>query len=116
MKNIIVLLSLLCVGTFAFAHPPKDVVLSYDAATKILNVVVTHDISQSKASDPTKHFVKELSVKINGKDVSLTAYKYQQFPEGETISFKLDLKSGDKVSVNAKCSLAGEKTSDYTVK
>ena len=116
MKKIIIILALLVIAGIAFAHPPKDVVLSYDPATKMMTAIVTHDITASKVSDATKHFVKELSVKINGKDVSVVNYKYQQFGEGESIVFKLDLKAGDKVSVTAKCSLAGEKTSEFVVK
>lgn len=116
MKKTIAILVLAVVGVAAFAHPPKDIVMSYDKATMTMSIMISHDIKQSPSTDPKKHFVKDLSLKVNGVQALITNYSYGQFPEGETLSFKLNLKSGDKVSANARCSLAGEKTVEYTVK
>jgi hypothetical protein len=115
MKKLITIIVLLGVATLALAHPPKEVALSWDPATKIMTIKVTHLINESKVTDPTRHYVKELGLTINGKVVAITNYKYQQFPDGETIAFELDLKSGDKVTATAKCSLAGQNTGEYTV-
>jgi hypothetical protein len=116
MKRFMLILSLVCIGASVFAHPPKDVTLAYDQKTMMMSVTITHFIKQSPATDPAKHFIKDFGVTINGKPALITNYSYQQFDEGETVIIKLNLKSGDKVSVTAKCSLAGEKTSEYTVK
>ncbi len=115
MKRLIAILALVCIGAAAFAHAPKDVTLAYDQKTMMLSITVTHLIKESPAADPKRHFVKELALKVNGVQVAITNYSYQQFDEGEIVSFKVPLKAGDKVSVNAKCSLAGEKTAEITI-
>jgi hypothetical protein len=116
MKRFIAILALVCIATAVFAHPPKDVALSYDQKTMMLSITVTHPIKQSPATDPKKHFVKDITLKVNGTQVLITNYSYQQFDEGEIISVKVPLKAADKVSVTAKCSLAGEKTTELTIK
>ena len=110
------ILCFLFLSVLVFAHPPKEVALSYDPATKMLTITVTHLIKQSLVSDPAKHYVKEISVKINDKSVVVANYSSQQADEGDKVIFMLNLKSADKVTVRAVCSMAGDKTSELMVK
>jgi hypothetical protein len=115
MKKIVIFLALVSLGTLCFAHPPKDVTVSYDPAGQMLTVTVTHLIKQSPITDPAKHHLKDISVTINGAEAVVTNYDYQEFDEGEIVVFHLNLKPGDKVMVAAECSLRGENSTEYVV-
>jgi hypothetical protein len=116
MKKIITILVFICIGATAFAHPPKDVVMSYDTKTQMLSVTIIHLIKESKAPDPMIHFVKFLSVTVNDKEKLITNYRYQETDDGETVLIKLALKKGDKVSAMAWCNFAGEKRTELEIK
>ncbi|MCX5821032.1 MAG: hypothetical protein NT047_14165 [Deltaproteobacteria bacterium] len=92
------------------AHPPKDVVLSYDQAKQTLEVRITHGVS-----DPAKHFIEKVEIRKAGKTISQTEYRSQ--PEQTTFvySYPLDAAPGDVIEVKAACSVFGSKTEKLTV-
>lgn len=116
MKKIIIALLLMMISSFIFAHAPSEITLSYDAKTSILSINVVHPIAATKAPDPMKHFVKEITVNVNGKDIIMETIAFQQSDNGEVSTFLLKVKSGDKVSVKANCSISGTKISDIVIK
>ncbi|HUV06272.1 MAG TPA: hypothetical protein VMX75_01005 [Spirochaetia bacterium] len=78
-------------------------------------VLLVGIMSVLAATDPTKHFVKQVTVSVNGKQVLVQYLDSQESPTTEVAIYKLSLKSGDKVSVDAVCSLRGNITKALTV-
>lgn len=113
-KNFFTILLILTVSII-FAHPASEIKLNYDAKTSILTINVLHIISATKVSDPTKHYIKEITVSVNGKEVIIESVKFQQNDRGETSSFLLNVKPNDKVSVKAVCSISGTKIAQITI-
>ena len=93
-----------------WAHPPKEVVLTYDQAKQTLEVRITHVVS-----DPAKHFIANVEIRKAGKTISKTEYQSQ--PEKTTFvySYPLDAAPGDVIEVKAACSVFGSKTEKLTV-
>ncbi len=115
MRKLALVSLLALLPGMVFAHPPKSVDLSFDSASQLLTVTVTHLIKETKITDPTKHFVKDIALVVNGKPAVSAVYSYQEFDEGEKVVFRLNLKAGDKVAVTGSCSIAGKKTAELTV-
>jgi hypothetical protein len=115
MKRFLVLAVLLLTAGLLFAHPPSFGDIGYDAATKILTVQVDHDIAASPVKDPTKHYVKEATISVNGVKVLVQSYTSQESAAGLTIVSRLVLNKGDKVDVTAVCNLRGEASTSYMV-
>jgi hypothetical protein len=94
----------------ATAHSPKDVVLTYDQANKMLEVRITHSVK-----DPTSHYIKKVEIKKNGKESGVTEYQSQPGPETFSYTYPLDAAPGDVIEVKATCSIFGSKTGKLTV-
>jgi hypothetical protein len=92
------------------AHPPKEVILSYDQAKKTLEVRITHGVS-----DPAKHFIEKVEIGKAGKTLLKTEYKSQPGPTTFVYSYPLDAAPGDVIEVKAACSVFGSKTEKLTV-
>jgi len=94
----------------ATAHSPKNVVLTYDQAKKMLEVRITHGVS-----DPAKHYIDKVEIRKAGKTVSTTEYQSQPGPETFSYTYPLDAAPGDVIEVKATCSVFGSKTEKLTV-
>ena len=116
MKKFLVVFFLFFTVALFYAHPPSDVTVNYDQTSMLLTINVKHAIKESKNTDPMKHFVKEIAVTVNGSPVITEAISFQQSDDHEISSYLLNVKSGDKVSVKASCSLAGSKVTDIVIK
>jgi hypothetical protein len=92
------------------AHPPKEIVLSYDQAQQTLEVRITH-ISK----DPASHYIKKVEIKQNGKAGGVTEYQSQPGAETFSYTYPLDAAPGDAIEVKATCSVFGSKTGKLTV-
>ena len=105
-KAVVFLLVMLFVGVFtsAFAHPPSDIVITFDPATKILKAVISHNVS-----NPEKHFIKKVDVGLNGKEIIEHRISKQDNNTAQTVIYLIpDVKSGDSLSVEAYCSVSGK--------
>jgi hypothetical protein len=94
----------------AAAHPPKDVVLSYDQAKKTLEVQITHG-----AKDPASHYIKKVEIKKNGQTGGTTEYKSQPGPDAFSYTYTLDAAPGDVIEATGTCNIFGSKTGKLTV-
>jgi hypothetical protein len=94
----------------SFAHPPKDVQVSYDSTSQILTVAITH-----KSPFPGFHYIKSVEIKNNGSIVSANKYKNQPNQATFTYSYKVPANAGETLEVKASCSLYGSKTTNITV-
>nr|MBU1328053.1 hypothetical protein [Candidatus Omnitrophota bacterium] len=105
MKKIIMFLILsFFVSSVAYAHPPSDIKITYDTKTKILKAVITHNVSDIK-----KHFIKKVDIGLNGKEIISHVISQQDNNTNQTVSYLIsDAKTGDKLSVEAYCSISGK--------
>jgi len=116
MKKFLVVITILALPlTLLFAHPASNIKADYKAADKSLAVDVTHMLSTAKNTDGKKHFIKEITVSLNGKQVEKKTFT-SQTGDHVTATFKVNAKSKDKISIAAVCSLAGTKTEEIVVK
>ena len=99
------LLFVMLCASAAFAHPPKDVTLSWDASGA-LTVRAAHNVE-----DPGKHFISKVMVFVNDKIAVQKEYSSQQSADGFADTFSLGAQpSGTKISVEAFCVIMGSKT------
>ncbi len=116
MRKVIITLIFVLIASFIFAHAPSEITLNYDANTKMLSINVVHMIKSTQIPDPMKHFIKEITVTVNGKDVIVENIAFQQSDNGEKASLLLNVNANDKVSVKAVCSVSGIKISEIIIK
>ena len=101
----------LCSTQFSYAHPPSRVEAAYDPETSAVSVMVYHDVK-----DPKTHYVKKISVFVNGVQVLQDEYSQQSNDVDQPAVYELrDLRTGDKVTVKASCSISGEGSTTFTI-
>ncbi|MEI7596269.1 MAG: hypothetical protein WCK02_11015 [Bacteroidota bacterium] len=111
MKNIYLSFASLFLVTMAFAHPPKSVKLIYNKSEKSMSIDAEH-----KVKDPKDHYIKEITVFINGVKQEGVALTSQTSVEREEYNYKIgELKSGDKIKVTATCNKFGSKSQEITI-
>jgi hypothetical protein len=108
--RVFVFFFLLAVGgsiiiTPVAAHPPSDMSVSYHELSRTLVVTITHPVP-----NPQEHYIKEVTVTINGKIVNDSFYTSQPAPDTFTYTDPIDTKPGDEIAVTATCVLAGSLT------
>jgi len=115
MKKIVCLLVLLiffAVTQIAFAHPPSHIIITFDASTKMLHVVIVHNVS-----NPLGHYIKKVDVALNGKGIIEHSIFRQDNNESQAVSYLIpDVKDGDVLSVEGYCSISGILKKETTVK
>jgi len=95
-----------CAATEAWAHPPSEIKLSYDAKTRMLQMVLNHDTRK-----PEEHYIESVQIKINGKEAVKQIFFKQADSEKRIASILLeDVKPGDQISVTGVCNVFGKKT------
>ena len=88
----------------AYAHPPSDIIITFDPATKILKAIIMHN-----TSNPINHYIKKVDVGINGKEIISHEISKQDNNESQTVSYLIpDAKAGDNLSVEGYCSISGK--------
>ena len=113
-KNFIIFLGLFSIvlNSLAFAHSPADIVFNYDAKTKILSVGVVHTVE-----DVQKHFIKEITIKVNGKEWIVQEFASQATVDVQAVSYaQVDLKKGDVIEVLAVCNKSGQLKKKFEIK
>ncbi|MDP3731486.1 MAG: hypothetical protein Q8R31_00430 [Candidatus Omnitrophota bacterium] len=88
----------------AYAHPPSDILITYDTATKTLKAVITHQVS-----NPQNHFINKVDVSLNGQEIIEHKLSRQDNNTDQTVSYLIpDAKGGDTLAVEAYCNISGE--------
>ena len=115
MKNFaifVIFCFCLCFCSLAYAHPPSDIIITYDPATKILQAVIMHD-----TSNPLSHYIKKVDVGLNGKEIIEHQIRREDNNISQTVSYLIpDAKAGDLLSVEGYCSISGKLEKSITVK
>jgi len=84
------------------AHPPQDMVLSYDIDTQVLTVTFTH-ISPA----PTVHYINQVDIERNDQLVLSQDYDSQPSTSEFTYTYDIEADVGDELSVTAFCNIQG---------
>ena len=91
-------------ASIVHAHPPKDIEISYDSATKMLTAIIMHD-----TSNPRGHYIKKVDVGLNGQELIQQVISIQDNNNSQTVSYLIpDVKAGDSLSVEGYCSISGK--------
>ena len=85
----------------AAATPPSSVTPSYNERTSALDVTIDHTVYGNPS-----HFIRHITVRVNGHVVDETEYTSQQSGIF-TVTSTRALRPGDTVEVTAECSLSG---------
>lgn len=88
----------------AQAHPPEELLLSYDAAKRQLAVRITHS-----SREPARHYVRKVEV-VKNKALIVSASYSDQAGAAFSYTYPLEAGPGDLVEVTAACSVFGSKT------
>ncbi len=101
----------LCALFFAsalWAHPPEDIIITFDLAKSTVHAVIVHD-----SKDIMKHFIKQIEVLVNGESMIKQKTITQTGKDGQSVSYVIPgLKKGDKVAIDADCSMYGDLTKE----
>jgi desulfoferrodoxin (superoxide reductase-like protein) len=111
-KILLVLVSvvLFCV-TSVYAHPPADINIKFDSASKIITAVITHN-----TANPANHYIAKVDVGLNGKEIISQEISLQDNADNQTVSYLIpDAKKGDVLSVEAYCSISGKLKEEITI-
>jgi small ligand-binding sensory domain FIST len=92
------------VYSISYAHPPSDIIITYDKATKTLHAVIMHNVA-----NPSNHYIKKVDVAINGQEIIEHKISGQDNNTNQTVAYLIpDAKTGDTISVEAYCSISGK--------
>ena len=88
----------------AYAHPPSDITITFDSATKVLKAVIAH-----RVSNPNKHFINKVVISLAGREIIQHKISKQDNNTDQTVSYLIpDAKIGDILYVTAYCSISGK--------
>jgi hypothetical protein len=115
MKRIVLFLMMLIFAgavSNAYAHPPSDIKITFDAKTKILQAVIMHN-----TSNPLNHYIKKVDVGLSGKEIIKHEISREDNSESQTVKYLIpDVKDGDVLSVEGYCSISGKLEKELIVK
>jgi hypothetical protein len=95
----------------ARASAPDEVVLSYDAGKRELEVKITHP-----SKSPQRHYIEKVEISKNGSFVTQGDYKEQPAQATYSYTYTIDAAPGDVLAAKAICSILGSKTGKLTVR
>ena len=114
MKRLIVVFMVfvfLSIVSVAFAHPPSDIKITFDAKTKMLTAVIMHN-----TSNPINHYIEKVDVGLNGKEIIAHVISREDNNESQTVVYLIpDVKDKDVISVEGYCSISGKLEKEITV-
>lgn len=111
MRSIFVTLVMVMVGLLAYAHPPKNVDLSYDAESGILSINAVHAVK-----DVASHYVDQVEILINGEQKELLKAEKQGDSELAIFTYEIgSLQTGDVVEVIARCNKVGKRSAKLEI-
>jgi hypothetical protein len=115
MKKIaifVMLCFLITIYSFAYAHPPSDIIITYEPETKMLHAVIMHNTSNSES-----HYIKKVDIGLNNKQIIEHKISREDNNTSQTVSYLIpDAKIGDRLSVEAYCSISGKLKKEIAVK
>jgi len=114
MKKFSILISvifLLMFASYAFAHPPSDIIFNFDSRNNILSIGVVHMVQ-----DAQKHFIGNISIKLNGNKWLMQNFLTQTNLQTQAVSYVvLGLKKSDVIEVTAVCNQKGQLKKEFKI-
>ena len=113
MKKTALILALLSFvfSSVAYAHPPSDIKITFDPATKMVTAVIMHNVA-----NPLNHYIKKVDVGLNGKEIAELKILRQDNNQDQTVTYLIPgVKNGDIVSVEGYCNISGKLKKEITV-
>ena len=111
MKTTFVLSMLIALTGMLSAHPASVVRGEFNLEDNLLHVYFTHNVK-----DPASHFISEVSVELNRKEIINQKLTSQESETGGSLVYKiLEAKAGDKIRIRTTCSRFGRRNSEFTV-
>lgn len=90
------------------AHLPSDIIITFDLSKSTVYANIMHD-----SKEISKHFIKQIVVLVNGKSMITQLAVTQTDSEKQSVSYVIPgLKTGDKVAIDADCSIFGDLTKE----
>ena len=104
-RTVVFLIFFFGIGVLsAYAHPPINIVITYDLQSRVLRAAIKHNVN-----DPKRHYIKKVDVCINGKEVLTHKLSRQDNGTIQIVAYIIpDAKPGDELSVEAYCSIQGK--------
>jgi len=102
-----ILFFVLMIGTTTkvSAHPPKEIKAEFDKGSKTLKITVSHLV---KEGDIKKHHIAQITVYLDDELVIQQNFKSQSSADTQEVSYVLiDAEKGDKIKIEASCSIMG---------
>ncbi len=104
ISTLIIACFILAFYHMAYAHPPSDIIITFDPKTKILDAVIIHNVSNPKA-----HFIKKVDIALNGQEITTRNFSSQDNNASQEVKCPVpEEKTGDILSVEAYCSISGK--------
>jgi desulfoferrodoxin (superoxide reductase-like protein) len=113
MKIPVLLLAIFfAAASIAYAHPPSDIIITYDPASKVMTAVIKHNVS-----NPAKHYIRKVDFSVNGKEVATLKFTRQDNNLTQTVKYTFKgAKPGDRLYVEAHCNIFGKLEKGIVVK
>ena len=91
-------------SSFSYAHPPADIIVTYDSQSKILKAEIVHNVS-----NPKTHYITKVDISLNGKEIIEHKISYQDNNIKQIVSYLIpDAKKNDILEVEAYCNISGK--------
>lgn len=112
MRLCFVLVIIMIFTNIGYAHPPDQIVASFNPEDKTLTVIVTHRIN-----NPASHYIKKVEVDLNGKEIIDQAITKQENNHSQRFSYIIpDASYGDKLAVTGYCNINGKLKEELEIK
>ncbi len=94
-----------------YAHAPSHVTLDFNKQTNLLEVKYEH-----KVGDPTQHYITEVKIQLNEKDIIIQSLSSQDDNTGGSLIYKIiDAKPGSEIKVQLTCIRGGSKSASVKI-
>lgn len=107
---LVLLIGLGSVSPVVSAHPPSDMALAYDSDVEVLNITISHAVSNVDS-----HYIDALEISKN--DVAYTTKAYSTQPSSSTFTYSISVQAveGDILAVTASCNQYGSLKKSLTL-
>lgn len=114
-KILLLSFTLVCLGAMCGgvqAHPPSDIVVTYDQDTGDLGVTIMHQVD-----NPATHYIKQVTVRMG--DTVLADQTYSSQPDRSSFTYYYNLPQlkgrNAEIRVDVQCSVFGSRTGTLVV-
>jgi len=97
----------------AYAHPPSNIIITYDPVKKMLHADIKH-----RVGNPRQHYIKKADIGLNDKEIAGLTFTSQASYFSQPLDYslaKVEIKKGDKIYVEGYCSISGKLKVEITI-